>query len=62
MYPNSTISEIDGISFTDKDKKYWFNIRKSNTESDCIRINVENFKNEGLKNMVEKLQQVIYEN
>lgn len=59
-YPESKVSKLDGISITDKKKRYWFNIRKSNTETGCVRINAESFDKNQLDNIVDDIKNILY--
>jgi phosphomannomutase len=62
LYPDAELSHIDGLSLIDKHKKFWLNIRASNTESNCVRVNIEAFEqlkaqkiSDQLNGLIEKL-------
>jgi len=57
-YKNNLVMEIDGYSF--EFEKYWFNIRKSNTES-VLKINIEGISKEIVEDKIENLQKLILE-
>ncbi len=57
-YKDNLVMEIDGYSF--EFEKYWFNIRKSNTES-VLKINIEGITKEIVEEKMKNLQKLISE-